>query len=143
MERACCCVCRKNVPERKKRSLLFGRSERARVIRSSLLYYFKEERRQEVGDLKEVFPVGSYVCSDCSNIVEEYPKLRERCQYAERLLTNTATISSQFAHSPARARPPFPLAMSTPKRPRLEAGEQQQSPPLQVRNRCDVGFNAQ
>ena len=50
-------------------------------IRSSLLYCFKEERRQEVGDLREVFPIGSYVCSDCSNIVEEYPKLRERCQY--------------------------------------------------------------
>ena len=90
MEEACCCVCRKNVPERKKRSLLFGRSERAKVIRSSFLYYFKESRRQEVGDLNEVFPVGSYVCLDCSKIVEEFPKLRERCQYAECLLSNTA-----------------------------------------------------
>ena len=44
--------------------------------RSSLLHCFKEECRQEVGDLKEVFPIGSYVCSDCSNIVEEYPKCR-------------------------------------------------------------------
>ena len=48
------------------------------AVRSSLLYCFKEKRRQEVGDLKEVFPIGSNVCSDCSNIVEEYPKLRER-----------------------------------------------------------------
>ena len=48
-------------------------------IRSSLLYCFKEERRQAVGDLKEVFLIGSYVCSDCSNIVEEHPTLRKRC----------------------------------------------------------------
>ena len=46
------------------------------AVRSSLLYCFKEKRRQEVGDLKEVFPIGSYVCSDCSNIVDEYEKLR-------------------------------------------------------------------
>ena len=32
-----------------------------------------EECRQEVGDLKEVFPIGSYACSDCSSIVDEYP----------------------------------------------------------------------
>ena len=69
--------------------------------RSSLLHCFKEECRQEVGDLKEVFPIGSYVCSDCSNIVEEYPKRRGRCQYAERLLSSTATISSKSACSPA------------------------------------------
>ena len=102
--------------------------------RSSLLHCFKEECRQEVGDLKvvsrsqtaflvkavwlretnlkEVFPIGSYVCSDCSNIVEEYPKRRGRCQYAERLLSSTATILSQSARSPARGRPLFPLAMS-------------------------------
>ena len=61
-------MCRKNVPERKKRSLLFGRSERAGVIRSSLLYYFKVSRRQEVGDLKEVFPVGSYTVLYCRTL---------------------------------------------------------------------------
>ena len=80
--------------------------------RSSLLHCFKEECRQEVGDLKEVFPIGSYVCSGCSNIVEEYPKRRGRCQYAERLLSSTATILSQSARSPARGRLLFPLAMS-------------------------------
>ena len=60
---AAVCAGKKNVPEKKKRSLLFGRNERA-GIRSSLLYCFKEERRQEVGDLKEVFPISSYMCSD-------------------------------------------------------------------------------
>ena len=80
--------------------------------KSSLLHCCKEECRQGVGDLKEVFTIGSYVCSDCSNIVEEYPKRRVRCQYAEHLLSNTVTISSQSARSPAQARPSFPLAMS-------------------------------
>ena len=32
MEQACCCVCRKKVPESRKRSLLFGWSERAGVL---------------------------------------------------------------------------------------------------------------
>ena len=105
-------MCRQEKTTREeKSSLRFGRSERAEQ-QEQLATLFKEERRQEVGDLKEVFPIGSYVCSNGSNIVEEYPKLRERCQYAERLLSNTATISSQSARSPARARPPFPLAMS-------------------------------
>ena len=77
-------------------------------IRSSLLYCFEEKRRQDVGDLKEVFPIGPYVCSDCSNIVEEYPKFRETCQYAERLLSNTATISSQMRALLPEQGPHFP-----------------------------------
>ena len=48
--------------------------------RSSLLHYLKRNTDKKWVKLKEVFPIGSYVCLTCSNIVEEYPKLRERCQ---------------------------------------------------------------
>ena len=73
--------------------------------RSSLLHCFKEECRQEVGDLKEVFPIGSYVCSGCSNIVEEYPKRRGRCQYAERLQQHNDYFKPECALSCPRKAP--------------------------------------
>ena len=70
---AAACAGKKDIPERKNAAYCLD-GVRGLGIRSSLLHCFKEECRQEVGDLKEVFPIGSYVCSDCSNIVEEYPK---------------------------------------------------------------------
>ena len=105
MEQACCSI---STYQRGKSTAYCLDQVRGLGIRSSLLYCFKKEHRQEVGDLKDVFPISSYVCSDCSNIVEEYPKLRERCQYAERLLSNTATISSQMRALLPEQGPHFP-----------------------------------
>ena len=78
-------------------------------LRSSLLYYFKVDRGEEVGYLQEIFPVGCYVCTDCANIVKEYKTEGEMAVCGE-----PPPKLSRGARLPTRARPAIPLAMSTP-----------------------------
>ena len=128
-----CCVCKKRLPDRKKLIPLFGQTGKAKDIRKGLVLYFEEEIREDVSDQREAFASDSYMCLDCAKLIEEFPKLRERWQYAVTFLrANVAPIASLSARSPVRVRPPIPLAMSTPKRPRLDTGIQQ-SLPVQVR----------
>ena len=109
-----------------KRIPLFEQMGRAKDIRKELILYFEEEIREDVSDLREAFASDSYMCLDCAKLIKEFPKLRERWQYAMTFLrANVVPIASLSARSPVRVRPPIPLAMSTHKRPRLDTGIQQ------------------
>ena len=77
-----CCVCKKTLPDRRKRVPLFGQTEKANNIRKGLVLYFEEEIGGDVSDLGETFASDSYMCLDCVKLIEEFPKLRERWQYA-------------------------------------------------------------
>ena len=129
-----CSICKTRSLGRKQRIQLFGKSERAETIKKSILLYFKEEVGKDVGDLKEVLSIDSYVCFDCAKLIDEYPKIKERWKYVEStLMMNLMPIASgERVRSPARTRPPIPLAMSTSKSPRLTSAGIPESPPVQV-----------
>ena len=73
-----CCVCKKRLPDRRKRIPLFGQTAKSEGIKKELVLYFEDEIREDLSDLREAFASDSYMCLDCAKVIEEFPKLRER-----------------------------------------------------------------
>jgi hypothetical protein len=108
--------------------------------------FYREERGQDVS-LDDLFSAGSYICSSCSGYLEEYPKLKKKWEQVQQFLSDhLPSASTMGLDTPSRrSRPPFPtpLAMSTPKRLRVEAAVHK-SPQVQVRDLhfyLDVGIH--
>ena len=127
-----CCVCKKNCVERKRRLKLFGGSQKAVSAQKSILAYLQDTGKEDVTvpDLKYFFPY-EYICHTCYDIVTEYQTLKDKFERAEKFMHDNIACRVTEVRSPCveRRRMPYPIAMSTPKRPRVAPPS---SPPVQV-----------
>ena len=132
-----CCICRKEVSDRKKRILLFGSTKKAVSVRNSLASYLREESNRNIteGELRGLFSE-DYACVECADRIAVYEELKVKWRHAEQFMeehVGSRIGSLQGLPQSPRRTPPAPFT-STPKRLKLQT-EQSLSliPPVQVK----------
>ena len=105
---AVCCVCGKQVSDRKKRILLFGKGALAPSVRDSLTFYLKKVRNEDIADtrLKSLFEK-DHMCLNCANIIVKFKNLTEEWR---------AIVEFLGRHIPSRKSGTLPSS-TQPKQP--------------------------
>ena len=89
-----CCVCEKQVSDRKKRILLFGKTSLAASVMDSLTFYLKKERNEDIADTRlKSLSEKDHICLNCANTIVRFKDLTEKLR---------ATVEFLDRHIPSR-----------------------------------------